>query len=201
MAINLQKGQRISLEKEAPGLEKVMCGLGWDVAAKSGGLMGIFQQNQDIDIDASVFCLDANDKLHDETMDVVYYRNLQHPSGAIAHQGDNLTGKGEGDDEQVFVDLRQIPNDYAKLVFVVNIYDCLSRKQDFGQVNNAFVRLVNRDNNQEIARYNLSGQEYEGQTGTIVAEISRQENDEWQMEAIGKGIRIHGLKELVRSYS
>jgi stress response protein SCP2 len=84
---------------------------------------------------------------------------------------------------------------------VVNIYDCLARKQDFSQVNNAFVRLVNRDNNEEIARYNLSGQEYEGQTGTIVAEISRQDNNEWQMEAIGKGIRIHSLKELVSTYS
>jgi stress response protein SCP2 len=200
MAINLQKGQRISLEKEAPGLAKVMCGLGWDVADKSGGIMGIFQQNQDIDIDASVFCLDANEKLHNN-QDVIYYRNLEHPSGAIAHQGDNLTGEGEGDDEEVFVDLRQIPEEFSKLVFVVNIYDCLARKQDFSTVENAFVRLVNRDNNEEIARYNLSGQEYEGQTGTIVAEISRQDNNEWQMEAIGKGIRIHSLKELVSTYS
>jgi stress response protein SCP2 len=200
MAINLKKGQRISLEKEAPGLEKVMCGLGWDVADKSGGIMGIFQQNQDIDIDASVFCLDANDKLRNNR-DVIYYRNLEHPSGAIAHQGDNLTGEGEGDDEEVFVDLRQIPEEFSKLVFVVNIYDCLARKQDFSTVENAFVRLVNRDNNEEIARYNLSGQEYKGQTGIIFAEVFRDDSGKWEMEAVGKGIRIKSLRELVRAYS
>ncbi len=200
MTINLKKGQRISLKKEAPGLERVMCGLGWNVAEKQGGLFGLFGNSDDIDIDASVLCLNADNKLNNNK-DVVYYGHLRHPSGAIAHQGDNLTGEGEGDDEQVMVNLNQIPESIQKLVFVVNIYDCLSRNQNFGQVNNAFVRLVNLANNREIARYNLSGQEYSDKTGAIVAEVFRGDSGEWHMEAIGHGIRVNGLKDLIRSYS
>lgn len=200
MTINLKKGQRISLKKEAPGLERVMCGLGWNVAEKQEGLFGIFGGSADIDIDASVLCLNADNKLNNNK-DVVYYGNLRHPSGAIAHQGDNLTGEGEGDDEQVMVDLNQIPESIQKLVFVVNIYDCLSRNQSFGQVNNAFVRLVDLANNREIARYNLSGQEYSDKAGAIVAEVFRGDSGEWHMEAIGRGIRVNGLKDLTQSYS
>jgi stress response protein SCP2 len=200
MTINLKKGQRISLKKEAPGLERVMCGLGWNVAEKQGGLFGLFGNSNDIDIDASVFCLNADNKLNNNN-DVIYYGHLRHPSGAIAHQGDNLTGEGEGDDEQVMVDLNQIPESIQKLVFVVNIYDCLSRNQSFGQVNNAFVRLVDLANNREIARYNLSGQEYSDKTGAIVAEVFRGDSGEWHMEAIGRGIRVNGLKDLTQSYS
>jgi stress response protein SCP2 len=200
MTINLKKGQRISLKKEAPGLERVMCGLGWNVAEKQGGLFGLFGNSNDIDIDASVFCLNADNQLNNNN-DVIYYGHLRHPSGAIAHQGDNLTGEGEGDDEQVMVDLNQIPESIQKLVFVVNIYDCLSRNQSFGQVNNAFVRLVDLANNREIARYNLSGQEYSDKTGAIVAEVFRGDSGEWHMEAIGRGIRVNGLKDLTQSYS
>lgn len=199
MAITLQKGQRISLSKEAPGLTKLTCGLGWDVAKRSGG--GFFSNfsssGQDYDLDASVICLDANGKLTDNK-NVVFFGNLRHPSGSITHQGDNLTGAGDGDDEVIIVDLPRIPTQIAKLVFVVNIYQCIERKQDFGQIENAFVRLVN-SNNKELARYNLSGKEYMGMTGMILAEVYRH-NNEWKMAAIGNGVNVNGLGELIKSY-
>jgi tellurium resistance protein TerD len=200
MAIQLQKGQRISLSKEAPGLKKILCGLGWDVAKRSGGgLFGAFNNSQDYDLDASVICLNADHKITD-TANVVYFSNLSHPSGAITHLGDNLTGAGDGDDEQIIVDLSLIPSQIKKLVFTVNIYDCIARKQDFGLVENAFVRLVNIANNQELARYNLSGSEYKGMTGMIMAEIY-QHNNEWKLAAIGNGVKVNGLGELVKTYN
>ena len=199
MAITLQKGQRISLSKEAPGLTKLICGLGWDVAKRSGG--GFFSNfsssGQDYDLDASVICLDANGKLTDNK-NVVYFGNLRHPSGFITHQGDNLTGAGDGDDEVIIVDLPRIPTQITKVVFVVNIYQCIERKQDFGQIENAFVRLVN-SNNKELARYNLSGKEYMGMTGMVLAEVYRH-NNEWKMAAIGNGVNVNGLGELIKSY-
>ena len=196
MAINLKKGQRISLKKEAPGLTKVMCGLGWDVV-ESKGLFGLFK-GDDFDLDASVFCLTNNNKLKSKS-DVVYFSNLKHSSGAITHLGDNLTGEGEGDDEQILVDLTNIPNDILKLVFVVNIYKARQRQQSFGQVKNAFVRLVNLSNNKEIARYSLLGEEYDGKTGMILAEVYR-EDGEWKMEAIGTGVMVNGLQEMTNQY-
>jgi tellurium resistance protein TerD len=199
MPINLQKGQRISLSKEAPGLTKLMCGLGWDVVKKSGG--GFFRNfggGHDYDLDASIICLDANGQLTAKE-NIIYFGNLQHLSGSITHTGDNLTGAGDGDDEVIIVDLLRIPADIVKLVFVINIYDCIARKQDFTQIENAFVRLVNAANNKELARYNLSGKEYSGMTGMILAEVYRH-NNEWKMAAIGNGISVNGLGELVKSY-
>jgi tellurium resistance protein TerD len=195
MAINLQKGQRISLAKEAPNLTRIMCGLGWDVVEKSQGWFG---GNHDFDLDASVLCLNAQDKFTDNS-NLVYFGNLRHKSGAIAHLGDNLTGKGDGDDEQVIVDLPNVPANIDKLVFVVNIYQANQRKQDFSQVKNAFVRLVNMGNNQEIARYELSGDQYSGKTSMIMAEIYRHQN-EWKMAAIGNGLKVEGLEAIVKSY-
>jgi stress response protein SCP2 len=197
MTINLQKGQRISLKKEAPNLTKVMCGLGWDVNTTNKGFLGMFAQN--FDLDSSVLCLNAQGKIG-RNDNIVYFGQLRHYSGAIIHQGDNLTGEGVGDDEQIIVDLPTVPSIIHKLVFVVNIYNCLQRKQDFSQVNNAFVRLVDVSNNKEIARYNLSGKEYQGQTGMIMAEIYR-EDEEWKMVAIGKGIKVNGLEQLINLYS
>lgn len=199
MAINLQKGQRISLSKEAPGLTKLMCGLGWDVSKQGGGIFGAFSSTQNCDLDASVIGLNSNDKWTNQA-NVVYFGNLSHPSGAITHLGDNLTGAGDGDDEQILIDLSRLPSDITKLVFVVNIYNCVARKQDFGQVKNAFVRLVNVSNNQELARYNLSGTEYTGMTGMIMAEIYNR-NNEWKMAAIGNGINVNGLGELLKTYT
>ena len=200
MTICLQKGQRISLSKEAPGLTKLMCGLGWDVAEKSGGgFFGVFGGGQDFDLDASVLCLNANQKLTD-VKDLVYFGNLKHQSGAIIHQGDNLTGEGDGDDEVIIVNLPKIPARISRLVFVVNIYDCIKRKQHFGQVENAFVRLVNASNNRELARYNLSGSNYAEMTGMTLAEIYRHQ-DEWKMAAVGNGFRVDGLKDIASKYS
>ena len=200
MTITLQKGQRISLSKEAPGLTQITCGLGWDVAKKSGGgFFGAFGGGQDFDLDASVLCLDSNKRITD-IKDIVYFGNLQHSSGSILHQGDNLTGAGEGDDEVIIVDLPKIPARITRLVFVVNIYDCIGRKQDFSQVENAFVRLVNRANNQELARYELSGSNYAGMTGMTLAEIYRH-NDEWKMAAIGNGLKVEGLKDIAANYA
>ncbi|MFN6464202.1 MAG: TerD family protein [Nostoc sp. DedVER02] len=200
MGINVQKGQHISLSKEAPGLKKLMCGLGWDIAKPSGGgFFGVFGNSQDCDLDASVICLDKNDKITD-IANVIYFRNLSHKSGAITHLGDNLTGAGTGDDEQIIVDLDRLPKDIVKLVFTVNIYDCIARKQEFVQVKNAFVRLVNISNNQEIAKYNLSGLEYKGMTGMVLAEIYNH-NNEWKMAAIGNGIKVNGLEGLMKVYA
>ncbi len=200
MTINLQKGQRISLSKEAPGLKQLMCGLGWDVAQKTGGgFFSAFSGGKDFDLDASVICLDENGKLRDG-QDLVYFGNLAHPSGAIVHRGDNLTGAGEGDDEIVLVDLPKIPSRISKLVFVVNIYQAVKRKQDFSQVANAFVRLVDSSNGKELARYNLSGSDYSGMTGMILAEVYRH-NNEWKMAAVGNGLQVSGLKEIAQKYS
>ena len=200
MTITLQKGQRISLSKEAPGLTQITCGLGWDVAKKSGGgFFSAFSGGHDFDLDASVLCLDNNKRITD-IKDIVYFGNLQHQSGAIIHQGDNLTGEGDGDDEVIVVDLPKIPQRIYRLVFVVNIYECTRRKQDFGQVENAFVRLVNRANNKELARYDLSGSNYMGMTGMTLAEIYRH-NNEWKMAAVGNGFKVEGLKDIAASYA
>ncbi len=196
MTINLEKGQRISLSKAARGLAKIKCGLGWDVGKKSGA----FSNVPDYDLDASVICLNGNGKLDHEN-NIIYFGNLSHSSGGITHLGDNITGAGEGDDEQVIVDLTKIPTAIARLVFTVNIYDCIARQQEFAQVQNAFVRLVNVSNNQEIARYNLSGAEYKEMTGMIMVEIYRDHHHEWKMTAIGNGVKVNGLGDLAKTYT
>ena len=196
MAINLTKGQRISLTKEDPSLKQIMCGLGWDVAPKSGGFFG---GNKEFDLDSSVLCLDADKKLSD-LKNLIYFGNLRHSSSAIAHQGDNLTGAGEGDDEIINIDLPLIPSDIAYLVFAINIYKCDRRRQDFSMVDNAFVRLVNRANGKELARYNLSGAEYQGMTGMILAELYRH-NDDWKMAAVGNGFKVTTLADIAKMYT
>jgi stress response protein SCP2 len=198
MAINLQKGQRISLKKEAPKLTKLMCGLGWDIIPSNKGFLGLFGGSPDFDLDASVLCLNPNNKLNYDG-DVIYYGNLNHSSRAITHLGDNLTGKGQGDDEQIIVTLTQIPDHIEKLLFTVTIFDSLQRKQDFAQVKNAFVRLVDLSSNQEIARYTLSGHEYQGCTGLILAEVYREE-DEWKVLARGEGIHVNSLRDITKQY-
>ena len=173
-----------------------MCGLGWDVVKKGGFLGGLFTSN--FDLDASVLCLNDKDKLASNS-DLIYFGNLRHSSSAITHMGDNLTGKGEGDDEQIIINLSMIPANIHKLVFVVNIYDAAGRKQDFAQVSNAFVRLVNLKNNQEIARYTLSGSSYQNKTGMIMAEISRV-GDDWEVSAQGEGINVKSLEQITKIY-
>lgn len=186
MSINLQKGQKIDLTKGGTGLKHIMVGLGWDEAQQnsSSGFLGLFKSKpQDIDCDASAILCDANGKY----MDLVYYRNLQLSNGSIVHQGDNLTGAGDGDDEQIMVDLSKVSTSIGKIVFVVNIYSASDRKQHFGMIQNAFIRLVDMDENNEICRYNLS-ENYYGMEGLIVGEIYRY-NGEWKFNAIGQPVK------------
>lgn len=174
MAINLQKGQKISLTKDNEGLSRIMVGLGWDPVAQGGkGLLGsLFGGGApNVDCDASVFLVDANGKVRSKE-EIVYFGNLKHRSGSVQHMGDNLTGDGDGDDEQIVIELQKIPQDIARLIFVVNIYDCIKRRQHFGMIKNAFIRVVNLSNNQEMLRYNLTD-DYSNRTALIVGEIYR----------------------------
>ena len=201
MGVNLQKGQKVNLKKsDGQALSRIRIGLGWDPVKqeKKGGLFGsIFGGSApDIDCDASVIVCKGG-RLSGKG-DVVYFGNLKHSSGAIRHTGDNLTGDGEGDDEQILVDLTAVPQDYDKLVFVVNIYDCESRKQDFGMIANAFIRICDENTGEEFCRYNLS-ESYAGMTAMIFGEIYRY-NGEWKFNAIGQGTKDTGLNELARRY-
>ncbi|MCM3704873.1 MULTISPECIES: TerD family protein [Cytobacillus] len=203
MAINLQKGQRVDLTKGNPGLSKIMVGLGWDPVQKSGGggLLGSLfggGGGANIDCDASVIMLGENGKLK-SNKDVIYFGNLKSADGSVQHTGDNLTGAGDGDDEQLLIDLSRVPAHIHKMVFVVNIYDAVKRKQHFGMIQNAFIRVVNSSNNQELIHYNLTDN-YSGSTSIIVGEIYRHGGD-WKFAAVGTGTTSPGLSDVVRSYS
>lgn len=196
MAINLQKGQKVSLSKDNPGLSKVVVGLGWD-AAKQGGFLGIGGAPANIDCDASALLL-RNGKLVDQG-DIVYFGNLKHASGTVTHMGDNLTGEGEGDDEQIVIELSRVPERYDRIVIVVNIYDCVSRKQDFGMIKNAFIRIVNAADDRELLKYDLSG-DYKGRTAMIFGELYRK-SGEWRFGAVGEGVKAPSLAELAQRYA
>lgn len=195
MSVSLQKGQKVSLSKDNAGLSKVMIGLGWDeVQQKKKGFFSA--KPQDIDCDASAFLL-IDGKLRDKK-DIVYFGNLRHPSGTVQHMGDNLTGAGEGDDEQILVDLAQVPSEYDRIVVVVNIYQAVQRKQHFGLIQNAFIRLVDGRNNTEMCRYNLTD-DYSGMKAMIFGEVYRH-NGEWKFNAIGQGTTDPGIGELANRY-
>ena len=199
MSVNLQKGQKISLTKENAGLCHVMVGLGWDEVERKRGFFA--PKPQDIDCDASAILCGADGKVVSRNISecLIYFGNLRHSSDAIIHQGDNLTGAGDGDDEQIMVDLGRVPSNIEKLVFVVNIYDGSRRGQHFGLIKNAFIRLVNMDNQAEICRYDLS-ENYEGMTGLVVGELYRY-NGEWKFNAIGQPVReADKLESLVKLY-
>lgn len=213
MSINLQKGQKVSLSKESAGLSRVIVGLGWDEAApqrpeqkkglfsgifgggSSGGMQSIGGDN--IDCDASAFLL-QNGRLMNKG-DIVYYGNLRHVSGTVTHMGDNLTGAGEGDDEQIVVELDRVPMQYDKIVVTVNIYHALQKNQHFGMISNAFIRLVDARNNKEICRYNLT-ESYPGITAMVFGEIYRH-NGEWKFNAIGQGTTDGSLSDLAKRYT
>ena len=198
MAVNLQKGQKVNLTKSnGSKLTKLMVGLGWDAANAEGGFFKkLFSGKKDIDCDASVFVC-KNGKIASNE-DIVYFGNLTHKSGAVKHMGDNLTGEGEGDDEQIFVDLDKLPADYDKLIFVVNIYQAVSRKQHFGMIQNAFIRIVDNDNGEELIHYNLSDK-YDNMLAMVVGEVYKRGND-WKFNAIGNGTTDPGLQELSKRF-
>lgn len=195
MSISLQKGQKVSLSKDNAGLSQVLVGLGWDEAPRKRA--GFFAPKpKPIDCDASALLL-KNGKLTDAS-DVVYFGNLRHKSGTIQHMGDNLTGAGDGDDEQILVDLAKIPAEYDRIVIVVNIYQAFQRNQHFGMIQNAFIRLVDGRNNKEMCQYNLT-EDYSGMTAMIFGEIYRH-NGEWKFNAIGQGTNDPGIGEVANRY-
>ena len=187
MAISLSKGGRLSLSKEAPDLKKVHVGLGWDERATDGA---------DFDLDASAFLLKSDSKVRSDA-DFIFYNQLKSQDGSVEHTGDNLTGSGEGDDEVLLVSLDKVPADVQKIVFTVTIHDAEQRRQSFGQVQNAFIRLVNAETNVEVARYDLT-EDASIETAMIFGEIYRH-NNEWKFNAVGQGY-AGGLAAMCRQY-
>lgn len=195
MGINLSKGQRIDLTKNNAGLNNLIVGLGWDPIKVKKGFFGGFK-SPDIDLDASVFIL-KNDLLK-EKKDIIYFGNLKSKDNAIVHTGDNLTGDGDGDDEQILVSLKNVASDVNRLVFVINIYNCIQRKQDFGMIENAYIRVVDKSKGNELVRYNLSD-DYSGKTAMIAGEVYRQ-GQEWKFAAIGEGTNDTSINEMLNRY-
>ena len=204
MPVSLKKGQKVSLTKDNPGLKNVVVGLGWDINAYDTG--------GDFDLDAAAFCLTDSGRVSDSN-DFVFYGNLVHPSGAVQHMGDNLTGAGDGDDEQIKIDLSKIPANITKIAFTVTIYDAEARRQNFGQVSNAFVRIFNEVTGEEILRYDLAkdsplrktvvisnplGEDFSIETAVVFGELYKN-GDEWKFNAIGSGYQ-GGLAALCNSY-
>lgn len=188
MPINLQKGQKVDLTKGNPGLTKLMVGLGWDTNMYDGGA--------DFDLDAAAFLLGTTGKVSADS-DFVFYGNLNHGSESVVHMGDNLTGEGDGDDEQIMVDLSKVPAGVEKIAFTVTIYEAENRRQNFGQVSNAFIRIVDEAKNQELIRYDL-GEDFSIETAVVVGELYKH-SGEWKFNAIGSGFQ-GGLAALCRNY-
>ncbi|AQS08575.1 general stress protein 16U [Clostridium saccharobutylicum] len=188
MGIVLKKGQKVDLTKGNASLKKVIIGLGWDVNKYDGG--------NDFDLDAVAFCCGEDGKVHNEA-DMIFYNNLKHSSGAIEHLGDNLTGDGDGDDEQMLIDLSSIPQHINKIDFTVTIHEAEERKQNFGQVSNSYVRVVNSDTKEELIKYDL-GEDFSIETAIVVAELYRN-GSEWKFNAIGSGFE-GGLAALCKNF-
>jgi tellurium resistance protein TerD len=187
MAISLQKGGNVNLSKEAPGLSKLVVGLGWDVRNTDGAAF---------DIDSSAFLLKADGKVRGDN-DFIFYNNLKSADGSVAHSGDNRTGAGEGDDETVTVELSKVPSDIERIAVCVTIHEAEARRQNFGQVQKAFVRCVNAANGQEIARFDLS-EDGSVETSLIFGEVYRNGAD-WKFRAVGQGYK-GGLGALASSF-
>lgn len=187
MAVNLTKGGRVNLEKEAPGLQNILLGLGWD-ARKTDG--------KDFDLDASLLMLDADDKSIGDSS-FIFYNNKTSVCESVVHQGDNLTGEGTGDDEVILVALPKIPENVTKMVIAVTIHDADTRHQNFGQVDNAFIRVANNDTSTDIARYDLT-EDYSAETSLIFGELYRKDGD-WRFVAKGDGF-AGGLSAYLASY-
>ncbi|WP_315115798.1 TerD family protein [uncultured Clostridium sp.] len=188
MGITLQKGQKVDLTKSNPGLKKVLVGLGWDVNKYDGG--------SDFDLDAAAFLLDNSGRVNSD-QDFVFYNNTNHPSGGVIHMGDNLTGQGDGDDEQIKIELSNVPAEIMKIDFTVTIHDAEARKQNFGQVSNAYIRVLNGETGEELIRYDL-GEDFSIETAVVVAELYRN-GSEWKFNAIGSGFQ-GGLAALCKNF-
>ena len=188
MPVCLTKGQKVSLTKGNPGLTNVVVGLGWDVNQ--------FDTGGSFDLDAAAFLVTDSVKIS-RTEDFVFYGNLSHPSGAVQHMGDNLTGEGDGDDEQIKVNLAAVPENISKIAFTVTIYEAEQRRQNFGQVNNAFIRIYNEANGEELLRYDL-GEDFSIETAAVFGELYKN-NGEWKFNAIGCGYQ-GGLAALCANF-
>ncbi|GAA2227370.1 MULTISPECIES: TerD family protein [Kitasatospora] len=187
MGVSLSKGGNVSLTKEAPGLTAVVVGLGWDVRTTTGA---------DFDLDASALLCNEAGKVGSDS-NFVFFNNLKSPDGSVEHTGDNLTGEGEGDDEAIKVNLATVPADVAKIVFPVSIYDADTRQQNFGQVRNAYIRVVNQNGGAEIARYDLS-EDASTETAMVFGELYRN-GAEWKFRAIGQGY-ASGLRGIAQDF-
>lgn len=188
MAVSLKKGQKVDLTKTNPGLKKIIVGLGWDTNKYDGG--------KDFDLDAAAFILGENAKVRSDN-DFIFYNNLKDSTGSIAHLGDNKTGEGDGDDEQISIDLSTVPADISKIDFTVTIHEAQERGQNFGQISNAFIRIFNETTNEELIRYDLS-EDYSIETAVVVAELYRH-GSEWKFNAIGSGFE-GGLGALCNNF-
>jgi tellurium resistance protein TerD len=188
MAINLSKGQKVDLTKSNPGLSKITVGLGWDTNKYDGG--------KDFDLDVSVFLTNAAGKVESEK-NFIYFNNKQNENGSVVHTGDNRTGEGDGDDEQIQIDLNSVPANVEKIAFTITIYEANERNQNFGQVSRAYARILNEASNQELIRFDL-GEDFSVETGVVVGELYRH-SGEWKFNAIGSGYR-DGLAGLTRDY-
>lgn len=188
MPVNLQKGQKVSITKGNPGLSKVVVGLGWDINQ--------FDTGGDFDLDTAAFFLADSGKVSKQE-DFVFFGNLKHPSGGAEHMGDNLTGAGDGDDEQIKIDLSLVPADITKIAFTVTVYEAEQRRQNFGQINQAFIRIYNEATGEELLRYDL-GEDFSIETAAVFGELYRN-NDEWKFNAIGSGYQ-GGLAAICAKY-
>lgn len=209
--VNLSKGGVVNLSKTTPSLSKVVVGLGWDpadnsdTAPKKGFFSKLFGSSiepsrsaQTIDCDA--FAILLVDGKYRGQGDIVYFNHLRHDSGAVIHCGDNLTGDGDGDDEQIIINLKDLPSRYTEVVLAVNIYSAHSKHQTFGDIKNAFIRLVDSSNNAEICRYNISNEsEYTNKTAVVMGKVEKV-NGEWQFKALGEGYDIANIGELASKY-
>lgn len=187
MVVSLSKGGNVSLSKEAPGLAAVDVGLGWDARVTDGATF---------DLDASAFLLDDAGRVRRDA-DFIFYNNTESADGAVLHQGDNLTGAGDGDDEVISVSLSKVPAEVQRIAFSVTIHEAEARRQNFGQVSNAYIRVVNKANGKELTRYDLS-EDYSTETAMIFGELYRH-SGEWKFKAIGQGF-AGGLGPLARGY-
>ena len=188
MPVNLQKGQKVSLTKDNPGLNNVVVGIGWDINR--------FDTGGDFDLDSAAFMLTDAGRVSNQD-DFIFFVNLTHPSGSVIHLGDNLTGAGDGDDEQIRIELSKVPANISRIAFTVTIYDAEQRRQNFGQVSNAYVRIFDESNGVELLRYDL-GEDFSIETAAVFGELYKN-GAEWKFNAIGSGYQ-GGLAALCNNY-